>query len=44
MVRGSVEKTLNELLEQEAEMLTQANGMNAMRRDRVTAAGTMTVI
>ena len=31
MVRGSVEETLNELLEQEAEKLTQAAGMRADR-------------
>ena len=39
LVRGSVEKTLNELLEAEAQKLTQARpGMSAMSRARATAA------
>ena len=42
LVRGSVEETLNELLEQEAEKLTQAPATSEMRPDRVTAAATMT--
>ena len=39
-----MEETLNELLEQEAEKLTQAAGMSEMRLARATAAATMTGI
>ena len=44
LVRGSVEETLNELLEAEAEKLTQAGqpGMSAMSSARATAAATTT--
>ena len=39
LVRGSVEETLNELLEAEAQKLTQRRpGMNAMNSARATAA------
>ena len=41
LVRGSVEETLNELLEQEAEKLTQAVGTNGIKPGKATAAGTM---
>ena len=43
LVRESVEETLNELLEAEAEKLTQAGpGMSAMSSARATAAATTT--
>ena len=42
-VRGSVEETLNELLEQEAEKLTQGlPAMSAAKPAKATAAVTMT--
>ena len=40
LVRGSVEETLNELLEAEAEKLTPQPGMSAMNSARATAAAT----
>ena len=42
LVRGSVEETLNELLEQEAAKLTQAAVTSATRPVRVIAAVTKT--
>ena len=40
LVRGSVEETLNELLEKEAESLTQAARMSAARgRQQLTSSG-----
>jgi len=44
LVRGSVEETLNELLEAEAEKLTKQQGMNGMKPAKATAAATMTGI
>ncbi len=44
LVRGSVEETLNELLEAEAEKLTKRPGMSATSSARATAAATTTVI
>ena len=41
LVRGSVEETLNELLEAEAEKLTQEPGTSARNSARATAAGTI---
>ena len=41
-MRGSVEETLNELLEAEAEKLTQAAGTSATNSARATAAATTT--
>ena len=43
LVRGSVEETLNELLEKEAESLTQAARYERSEPVRATAAATMTV-
>ena len=40
LVRGSVEETLNELLEAEANKLTQLPGTSAMNSARATAAAT----
>ena len=42
LVRGGVEETLNELLEAEAEKLTQAPGTSAAMSVRATAAATTT--
>ena len=42
LVRGSVEETLNELLEHEAEKLTQAARYESNEARRATAAATMT--
>ena len=42
LVRGSVEETLNELLEKEAESRHRRRAMNAARPVRATAADTMT--
>ena len=45
LVRGSVEETLNELLEQEAEKLTQTPpATSAMKPARAASAATMTGI
>lgn len=44
LVRGSVEETLNELLEQEAERLTQATRYERSETGRGTGADTMTGI
>ena len=40
LVRGSVEETLNELLEAEAEKLTQQPGTSATNSARATGAAT----
>ena len=42
LVRGSVEETLNELLEQEAEKRPRPPATSEMRPARATAAATMT--
>lgn len=42
LVRGSVEETLNELLEAEAENSPRQRGMSAAKPVRVIAAATMT--
>ena len=44
LIRGSVEETVNELLEQEAEKSRRHPGMSEMRLARATAAATMTEI
>ena len=44
LVRGSVEEALNELLEKEAESLTQAARYERSEARRATAAATMTGI
>ena len=41
LVRKSVEETLNELLDSEAEELTGAASMNATNPEKATAAGTI---